>query len=176
MSEPFSLPVLVAQVPSSGKHFRIEPDQGQRHRIAEALAIVSVDQLSANIDVCPVGAEAFNVRGTLTASVVQTDVVTLEPVRQDLKETIDLTLVPAADDSPSRKQAPQEADVEGLEERDVYRGGRIDLGAIVFEHLALGLDPYPRSPGVEFSGHIEDDSAHAPSPFAVLSSLKSEKE
>ena len=38
----------------------------------------------------------------------------------------------------------------------IYQNGRIDLGAIVAEHLALGLDPYPRTPGVDFPGHIED--------------------
>ena len=59
---------------------------------------------------------------------------------------------------------------------DVYRDGRIDLGAIVAEHLALGLDPYPRSPGVAFDGHIEDDPAADPSPFAALAALKSDKD
>lgn len=172
MSEPFSISVLVAQIPTGGKHFRIGPDEGQRRAIVEALGIVEVEQLKAEIDVRPMGAEAFSVRGALTASVVQTDVVTLEPVRQDVKEAIDLTLVPAAGDSPSRKRTPQQPEVEASDERDFYRGGRIDLGVIVFEHLALGLDPYPRSPDTEFSGHIEDDPAAAPSAFAALASLK----
>ena len=91
-------------------------------------------------------------RGTLTASVVQTDVVTLEPVRQEVSEAIDLTLVPAEDDSLARSEGRSRSEVEDADERDVYRGGRIDLGAIVLEHLALGLDPYPRSPGVGVSG------------------------
>jgi hypothetical protein len=164
------------QVPTGGKHVRVETNQAQRHAIAEALGIVDVEQLTAELDVRPLGAAAFSVRGALTASVVQTDVVTLDPIRQEVSETIDLTLVPAAGESLSGKPRLEQSDAADTEERDVYRGGRIDLGAIVFEHLALGLDPYPRSPEVEFSGHIEDDPATAPSAFAALASLKRDKD
>jgi hypothetical protein len=176
MSEPFSVLLPVRQIPANGKHIRVEADEGQRRAIAEALEIVSVEALTAELDVGPIGADAISVRGALTASVVQEDVVTLDPVRQEVGETIDLTLVPAADDSLHKKRGPETIDVEDADERDVYRGGRIDLGAIVFEHLALGLDPYPRSPEVEFSGHIEDDPATAPSAFAALASLKRDKD
>jgi hypothetical protein len=55
----------------------------------------------------------------------------------------------------------------------VYYDGRIDLGAIAAEHLALGLDPYPRAPGAEFADHIED-AARETSPFAALGLLKKE--
>ena len=172
MSEPFSVLLPVHQVPTGGKHVRIETDQTQWRGIAEALGILDVERLTAELDVRPMGAEAFSVRGTLTALVVQKDVVTLDPVQQEVSETIDLTLVPAADELASRRRGPEPSEVEVQDERDVYRGGRIDLGAIVLEHLALGLNPYPRSPGVEFPGHIEDDPAKAPSAFAALASLK----
>jgi uncharacterized metal-binding protein YceD (DUF177 family) len=176
MSEPFSTLLPVHQVPAGGKHVRIEPDEGQRRAIAEALEIGGVEALTADLDVRPMGAEAFSVRGELTAAVVQNDVVTLDPVRQDVSESIDLTLVPAADDSSHRKQKVETIETDDQDERDVYRNGRIDLGAIVFEHLALGLDPYPRAPDAEFSGHIEDDAAAAPSAFAALASLKRDKD
>jgi uncharacterized protein DUF177 involved in 23S rRNA accumulation len=176
MSEPFSVLLPTRQVPTGGKHVRIEPNDAQRRGIAQSLGIVDVDALTAELDVRPLGAEAFSVRGALTASVVQTDVITLDPVRQEVSETIDLTLVPAVDDSPARKRGAEQPDAADADERDVYRGGRIDLGTIVFEHLSLGLDPYPRSPDVEFSGHIEDDPATAPSAFAALASLKRDKD
>lgn len=176
MSEPFSVVLPVHQIPAGGKHVRIEPDEAQRRAIAEALEIVGVEALTAEIDVKPLGAEAFSVLGELSAGVVQNDVVTLDPVRQDVRESIDLTLVPAADDSSRRKQRVETIEVDDQDERDAYRNGRIDLGAIVFEHLALCLDPYPRSPDVEFSGHIEDDPATAPSAFAALASLKRGKD
>jgi hypothetical protein len=168
ISEPFSFPLLIGRIPPSGGSFHVAPGDAERSAIAEALGIVSVDKLTADLDVRPVGAEAFAVRGRLQASVVQTDVVTLEPVTQEVAEEIDVTLLPAENMS-DRESAdhPSAAD-----DRDLYHGGRIDLGAILVEHLALGLDPYPRSPGVEFSGHIEDKPDAGESPFSVLARLK----
>jgi uncharacterized metal-binding protein YceD (DUF177 family) len=174
-SEPFSSPVLVARIPSGGKHFSLAPDEGARSEIAKALHIVEVTRLTAEVDVRPVGAEAFAVKGTLTASVVQTDVVTLEPVPQDVNEEIDLTLLPA-DDARRKIDTAEQAGLEPTDERDVYRRGKIDIGAIMVEHLALGLDPYPRSPGVEFPGHIESDKEPESSPFAALAKLKPKPE
>ena len=97
--------VPIARIPAGGKHFRVEAERGgaPRHR-GEALGIVEVAELTAELDVRPVGAEAFAVRGALTASVVQTDVVTLEPVRQEVSEAIDLTLFRPQSDSPAKER------------------------------------------------------------------------
>ena len=51
--------------------------------------------------------------------------------------------------------------------------GRIDLGAIAIEFLMLGIDPYPRKPGVAFEPPKSDsDGAH---PFAALAALRKDK-
>lgn len=164
MSAPgFSHVLRADRIPPRGKHVRLDPGEEERRAIAEALGIVGVETLAVDLDVRPVGVDAIGVRGSLEASVVQTDVVTLEPVGQSVAEEIDVTLVPAGG-------GPSDSG-ETSDERDVYRNGQIDLGEIVVEHLALGLDPYPRAPGVEFPGHVEDDSAK-PSPFAALARLK----
>ena len=57
----------VHQIPANGKHIRVEADEGQRRAIAEALEIVSVEALTAELDVGPIGADAISVRGALTA-------------------------------------------------------------------------------------------------------------
>ena len=54
-----------------------------------------------------------------------------------------------------------------------YEGGSIDLGEAVAQTLALGLDPYPRSPAAETalreSGVKSEEEARAESsPFAAL--------
>ena len=56
------------------------------------------------------------------------------------------------------------------DEPDPIVDGKIDLGALAAEFLALGLDPYPRKPGAEFAAPVaeEDDD----SPFAPLTELK----
>ncbi len=47
--------------------------------------------------------------------------------------------------------------------------GRIDFGALTAEFLALGLDPYPRKPGVAFE---PVSAGEEPLPFADLAALK----
>jgi hypothetical protein len=131
-----------------------------------------VTELTADIHVRPLGRRAFSLLGTLAASVVQTDVVTLEPLRQAVEETIDV-LVAAEDAAP--KTAAGSAEPDKGEGPDFLRNGRIALGALTAEHLALGLDPYPRAPGVEFAGHIEDDSPDG-APLAALAKLKKAEE
>ena len=52
--------------------------------------------------------------------------------------------------------------------------GRIELGALTAEFFALGLDPYPRKPGVEFVAPAE--SARSDSPFAALAARPAKRE
>jgi uncharacterized metal-binding protein YceD (DUF177 family) len=168
MSEPFSHVVAAAAIPAAGRHFRIEADAAARRRLAKALGIVDVVSLAAELDLLLARGGAISVRGKVTATVVQADVVTLEPVTQDVVEDVDLMLVPAEGAAPEPVEKELTAESEGP---DLYYGGRIDLGAIAAEHLALGLDPYPRAPGVEFPGHVEDNARRS-SPFASLEALK----
>lgn len=175
-AEPFSFAVLVRDTPGGGRRFHLEADAEQRGELAAALGIPAVNGLSADVEVRPVLGGAFRVRGALAASVVQTDVVTLDPVEQEVAEDIDVTLMRAEDVAPSRKSSGELVDATEVDGPDLFHNGRIDLGIIVREHLALGLDPYPRAPGVDFPGHIEDDPAADPSLFAALGVLKTRGE
>ena len=68
----------------------------------------------------------------------------------------------------------QDASYAGrLEPPDEIVNGQIDLGALTAEFLALGLDPYPRKPGVDFN--YRDPADEKDSPFAALSKLKGGK-
>ena len=167
----FSYSVVANDIPAAGRDFRIEVGEAERRDLAAELGISAVEEVEAILTVRPLGGRIYSVRGEIRAGVVQTDVVTLEPVRQDYSETVDVTLMPAE----SRDSAGRLVDPDEPDEREVYRGGRIDLGVIVSEHVALGLDPYPRADGVEFDGHIEPDSSDEPSPFAKLARLRNAK-
>jgi len=170
----FSQPVSIKDIPAGGRRFHIEADEEDRRRLTAELGILEIAKLAADVEVRPEEGRAFVVRGTIDADIVQADVVTLEPVAQILSEEIDMRLLPAESRAAGSKRKAEPAEAE-LEEPDVYRNGRIDLGAIAGEHLAMALDPYPRGEGVEFPPHIEDGSSPAKSPFAVLLDLKHEK-
>lgn len=171
MSEAFSHLVPVSAIPAAGRHFRLEAGAGERRQLAEAMEIADIESLVAELDVRPAGVRDFAVTGAVKAVVIQTDVVTLDPVRQELEEAVHLTLRPA--EAAAREPGPADIEGEGeTEDPDLYHNGRLDLGRIVSEHLALGLDPYPRSPGTVFEGYTEDRPAAIESPFAKLATLK----
>ena len=100
--------------------------------------------------------------GALDAQVVQSCVVTLEPVQQRVAERFIVRFVPEG----------QEADEDDPEAPDElsYAGSSIDLGEAAAQQLALALDPYPRCPGA-----VLDESAQdvADAPFGRLSELRS---
>jgi hypothetical protein len=165
-----SLTVRADEIPAGGRAFHIEAADDERHALSQTLGIPEVRDLVADLTIRPLGGAAFAVSGHLEASVVQTDVVTLEPVEQSVSEAIDLTLVPEAEVAAGRPAGEAEP-AEAGEGPDTFANGRIELGTLAAEHLALGLDPYPRAPGSEFAGYAEDDSLPA-SPFAALARLK----
>jgi hypothetical protein len=175
-AEPFSYLVVADDIPPEGRRFHIEANEVERRGLAESLGIPEVVELTADVQVSRAGGRALRLTGAVRAAVVQTDVVTLEPVRQEVSEPIDLTLLPAEQAERGGRGAPSLADAIGVEGPEHYRYGRVDLGAIAAEHLALGLDPYPRAPGTEFAGHTEDEAGADTSPFAVLARLKQRDE
>ena len=172
-AEPLALTVRADAVPADGRRFRMEASAPERRDLADELDIVEVVALSADLALTPRAEGVFALVGEVAATIVQADVVTLQPVHQSVREAIDMILV-AAEKAESERPAPGSGEPADGEAPDLFSGGMIDLGTLVKEHLALGLDLYPRAPGVEFADHIEDDPAAEASPFAVLRGLKEE--
>lgn len=169
--DPFSFRIVANDVPREGRRYHIVADEEQRRRLADAIGIPQIAALAADLEVRPIGGQSLTVRGALKASVVQNCVVTLEPFGQEVAEPIDLTLMRVEAGPPGQHAKEVLIDPSEPDGPDLFHAGRIDLGIIVAEHLALGLDPYPRAPGVDFSGHLEDDPATDLSPFAMLAKL-----
>jgi hypothetical protein len=171
---PLSHSVRTRDIGPEGRVERIAAAAEERAALAESLGIPDVKSVIAELTVSPARGGAFQIRGALEAEVVQTDVVTLDPVNQQVREAIDVTLVP----SEAGGDAGEAVLVDPLAEDrpEIFHRGRIELGAIVAEHLALGLNHYPRAPGVEFAPHIEDEASDRVSPFAQLERLKDAKQ
>ncbi|MFQ5774351.1 MAG: DUF177 domain-containing protein [Kiloniellaceae bacterium] len=144
----------------------------ERAAVARRFDLRALDELRAVVRVRREGKDLIRVRGRFTADLVQTCVVSLEPVRNRLEESFTqlYTLAPAA-------AAVREAVVEPDEEEPPEAVGPsgIDLGEAVAQQLAVALDPYPRAPGAKLSqaalgerGEAGDDGG----PFAALKALK----
>lgn len=162
--------MVVEDIPETGLHLEIEAPDTVRAAIAELAGLREVRQLSAVFDLARRGA-GVQVDGQITGKVGQTCVVTLEPIENDVVETVDLRFIPQAD-------AVEEDDIAAAvlagpddeEQPEPLVGGKIDVGELATEFLMLGIDPYPRKPGAEFAPpKVEDTGGH---PFAALEALK----
>ena len=172
---PISRSLLTTDVPGDGRHVSIKATAEELSALTTFAEIESVDAFAAELDVRPWGKFGFRVTGQVKAHVVQSCVVTLEPVPSYIDETIELKLVPISD---AERYAPKTSpegeiivDVEAQDMPDFYEGGTIDVGAIAVEFFMLGLDPYPRKPGAEFEP-LPDPGKAEVSPFAKLAVLK----
>ena len=160
----------------------IEATEAERKALAERFELEAIDRLVATVRLRSVrGGQMVRVAGELEADVVQTCVVTLDPVPAHVTESFGALFAPES----MIPKEEDEIDIDpNLSEEDIPEpmvNGRIDIGELTAQHLSLALDPYPHAEGVEFAGYgdadeDEDDGAAAepekPNPFAALERLK----
>ena len=171
---PFSRLVDVRSLPAAGLDREVEADAAEREALARAFDAPAIARLWGAYRIRPASRGQVVVRGAARARLTRLCVVTLEPFETEIEEPVDVVFAPDSA-RPARghvttgRVPDEETDLAALaapDPPDPIVDGRIDLGALTAEFVALGLDPYPRRPGVEFAG---GDAAAAPeSPFAGL--------
>jgi len=175
LHNPWRAFVNVAQIPETGLHREIEADVTARATMADLAGLREISSARASFDLTLDRRGRVHVAGTLRARVGQTCVVTLDPVDNEIDETVDVTFAPA-------EQIPQLADVvhevvasdaEIPDTPEPIVGGVIDLGRLATDVLLLAIDPYPRKPGAVFESEVAtaDPEEH---PFAALKALQLE--
>jgi uncharacterized metal-binding protein YceD (DUF177 family) len=165
----FSRPIEIDQIGPEGASIEIEADPSEREALARRFGLAGLDRLAASLTVTPVSRRLFRVEGRLEGEVVQTCVVTLDPLPTRLTETFSALFGEGGPGLPALLGAEEDDAPEPIE------GGAIDLGETVAQHLSLALDPYPRKPGAELPeeyGAAEGEALRRESPFAALGSLK----
>jgi uncharacterized metal-binding protein YceD (DUF177 family) len=157
---------------ASGK---IEASGAEMAAIARVLELVALDGLIFSYRLRHAGKDRLHLTGTLKAKVTQHCVVTLDPVATELEIPVEtefwpVHLIEEFERRTEGRASPDEADwPEPIED------GKIDLGPLIYETLATGLDPYPKREGASFDWPQQgaDQGSRAPSgPFAALKQLK----
>ena len=172
-ADPWSVPIAVLQIPETGLHRDLEAGPAQRAVMAEVAGLRDILSASASFDVTPDKGGRFHVVGRVQATIRQTCVVTLDPIENDIDESIDLTFAPP-------EQIPvladlvddgAESDSEIPDPPEPIENGVIDLGRLATDVLYLAIDPYPRKPDAVFEPVVTapDPEDH---PFAALKALK----
>jgi hypothetical protein len=152
-SKIFSHLVNVDGVPEQGLDLAVSADEATRKALAAADGIVGIASLEADFHVARRGLDEFNVSGTLRAKITQICIVSLEPFETDVFEEIDVDFAPpsaAVLAAANGGAVPGGLAASDRDPPDPITDGMIDVGALAAEFLALGLDPYPKKPDVEF--------------------------
>ncbi|PIB25077.1 hypothetical protein BFP76_03540 [Amylibacter kogurei] len=166
--------VAVSDLPQNGEYrFALDFTEQQLGQIIQDLELVDLTKLSFDGTIKAAGRESWTLNAKLGASVVQSCVITLEPVKTRIDENIQRDFIP--NDQDFEEDSVSEMD-ENVETEPL--GNEIDLFAIASEVIALNLPPYPQIPGATLENAVftepgkaamTDDDAK---PFASLASLK----
>jgi len=169
MSEhAWKLLVAVADIPETGRRLEITADASTRAAVAKVANVPALPRFAAEFELTRHGGDGVRVVGSVSATVEQNCVLTLELMQSEISETIDLIFSPprvASSEADEAERAPPG------EPPEILHDGAVDLAAIAIEFLILGIDPYPRKPGAVFNAPPteEDKATH---PFAALAALK----
>ncbi len=168
MQEPFSRIIRVDTLPKNGETVTIEANPAEREALAASLKLPSIERLSATLTVKRAARGGARVIGAVQGELTRTCVVTLEPFPAAVEEEIDVRFAPPDNEAEARRRRDEPETVSMIDddEPDPLIDGKIDLGALASEFFALGLDPYPRKPGVTFEPPVEPEPEATP--FAVL--------
>lgn len=171
----FSRPQKADELPQKGRTIVLDPDTAELDAIAKRLGLVALNRFEGELKLQPEMGRQISLSGPIRAEIVQTCVVTGDPLMTELAFDVDLTFAEDADPLAGLNMSEEDVltDPE-IEEPDPIVDGKIDVGEAAVEELALNIPPYPRTPGAVFEGidTDEDGGNERENPFAALSSLK----
>lgn len=155
--------------------FVLTPDTAARSDLATDLEVQEIRKLRFEGDLTPEGRAHWTLRAKLGATVVQSCVVTLEPVTTRIDVPVTLHYVPARlldePEAGSEIEMPEEDNRDALP--DV-----LDLTEVMAEALSLALPAYPRKDDATLGEAVYAEDGVTPmrdedtKPFAGLAALK----
>tara|TARA_R110000764_G_scaffold83973_1_gene164552 strand:- start:1612 stop:2190 length:579 start_codon:yes stop_codon:yes gene_type:complete len=181
----FSRIVNTEEQVSKKEKIILEASAQERAALAKRFELVLIDSLTAELTIIAASNGEVTVRGPMHAQIVQSCVTTLEPVPEMVEDEVKVLFSPhvSEEDMPSNPD-----DLEDLSEDELMAlldqpeplvDGKIDVGEVVSQFLAVAMNPYPRKDGAELpeAALIEEEAdEERPNPFAKLAGLKEQLE
>ncbi len=150
--------------------FDIAPTPAEAEALARLLDARAVRKMRFAGRLTPRGG-GWQLEGELGATVVQSCVITLDPVTTRIDQKVRRTFLPEVLAEAAVRGAEILVDPEGDDEIEPL-SDRIDLGLVATEALALALPAYPRKPGATLGLDAAPDDESEPKPFAALAALR----
>lgn len=170
----FTHSVSVDGVGRNWSDYKLAASADERAALAKRFELISLDKLEGTVRLRRGrDGETIDMLATLDAEAVQACIVSLAPVPAKVREDFELTFL-----SYPKGEEPDDHDLEAPEPID---GGKIDLGEVLAQQLALALDPFPRAENAEIPEDYRGDpnavdalpaEEERPNPFAALEVLK----
>ncbi len=148
---PWRLPVAVDDIAESGQHFDLAAGDAERAAVARIAGLRELPRLEAHFHVTRRGAGGLHVAGTVSATVGQNCVVTLEPLTRKIEETVDLVFVPRQPPAPSEKETEAEPRDVKWNDPEPLIDGVVDLARWRPNSCCWGLTPIPANPARSLS-------------------------
>ncbi len=169
MQKEFSYPLQIDELGQGEQTYKLRADKGQLKTLAEILQVPAVNSFAA--DIClrfQKKRGILEVCGTAKADLGLISVISLEPFDKEYITEFKLTY----DTNASYEDVYGEDDDIKNDVPDIVYDGKIDLGDIAIEQIALVMEDHPRKDGEEFNAFIEDAEPVKNNPFAALAKLK----
>lgn len=156
-TSPVSFMVNVARLPAKGLPVSVEANEEQCAALAHEHGLDEVVSYRAELLVTPWKREGAKVAGRVEAAIVQSCVVTLEPMNIRISEDVSALFVPENSKLARATYGGSGEillDAEGPDAPETFTGDSLDVGALAEEFFALAIDPYPRKAGVSLDTTI----------------------
>lgn len=164
----------VHEIPRSGVSEHRDAAQDLRTALAEELGVPACHKLIADYVIKNEGGGRFLLSGTVTATFERQCVLTLEPLTEEVTESLDCLFVP-----PELLPGPQsgEEEAHSVEEIELIGNQGIEVGRVIYETVAAALNPYPHAPEANLDLPAADTvSETRQNPFAVLKKLTDDRD
>jgi uncharacterized metal-binding protein YceD (DUF177 family) len=164
----FSRRVLLSQIGHRPYRQEIAANADERAALASRFGLVSVERLSAQVELTLKGRDLVLLHASFEAEFAQQCVVTLDPVPGAVSAAFELLYGPAEAEETIGGSAEDDIAFEPLS------GDTIDIGEAVAQEFSLSLPEFPRAPGAD----LEAEMPPAPeegSPFAALRRLRQDE-
>ncbi|QTP64418.1 hypothetical protein HUT03_03885 [Candidatus Liberibacter africanus] len=134
---------------------KIEADILDCEKLAAQWGVISVESWYADVKLSVWKKVGVRMSGNVCATIVQSCVITLEPVLSKAEDTVGCIFVPSSSkflypngDTSGKKNVVEVRELDILHFSD---GGIIDIGAVAADFTAVAINPYPKKEGAIFS-------------------------
>ncbi|MBO5038266.1 MAG: DUF177 domain-containing protein [Alphaproteobacteria bacterium] len=169
MQKEFSYPLKIDELGQGEQTCNLRADKEQLATLKEILKVPAVNSFEANLKLkFQKKRGLLEINGTANANLELISVISLEAFNKDYTAEFKLMY----DTNATYEDIYGEDDDIENDVPDIVYDGKIDLGDIAIEQVALIMEDHPRKDGEEFDAVIEDNEPVKNNPFAALAKLK----